>query len=274
MAGGEAESAVREMVRSMGAEQLDEAISFATMELAGRDIPFEDMFRLCDEQELRRAKKPAMAVVSGSGEEVERIKSKLEIGEDGSPTSNSSEKTVVELLRALQTVPMTVPDAGGEQDRQDDQRPEEALVGAGARSRRRALQELEGAGRRTPDQEAAGAADQDCLCALAAADRAKKANTPPAAQKPAPTASPKKTASNKREEAPALVDEAKLAVAKRKLQEGYEDAASAKKQRMIQVIDAPRKKVKNWRPVAVVEPRRRIAPAVAAAPPLRMCRAA
>lgn len=74
MAGGEAESAVREMVRSMGAEQLDEAISFATMELAGRDIPFEDMFRLCDEQELRRAKKPAMAVVSGSGEEVERIK--------------------------------------------------------------------------------------------------------------------------------------------------------------------------------------------------------
>uniref|UniRef100_A0A0E0EWM0 TFIIS N-terminal domain-containing protein n=1 Tax=Oryza meridionalis TaxID=40149 RepID=A0A0E0EWM0_9ORYZ len=110
--------------------------------------------------------------------------------------------------------------------------------------------------------------------ALAAADRAKKENTPPAAQKPAPTAPPKKTASNKREEAPALVDEAKLAAAKRKLQVGYEDAASAKKQRMIQVIDAPGKKVKNWRPVAVVEPRRRITLAVAAVPPLRICRAA
>uniref|UniRef100_A0A0E0QXK6 TFIIS N-terminal domain-containing protein n=1 Tax=Oryza rufipogon TaxID=4529 RepID=A0A0E0QXK6_ORYRU len=252
MAGGEAESAVREMVRSMGAEQLDEAISFATMELAGRDIPFEDMFRLCDEQELRRAKKPAMAVISGSGEEVERIKSKLEIGEDGSPTSNSSEKTVVELLRALQTVPMTVPDAGGEQDRQDDQRPEEALVGAGSRRRRRPRLPLHSPRPIAPRRQ----------------------TRRPAAQKPAPTAPPKKTASNKREEAPALVDEAKLAVAKRKLQEGYEDAASAKKQRMIQVIDAPRKKVKNWRPVAVVEPRRRIAPAVAAAPPLRMCRAA
>ncbi|EAZ00927.1 hypothetical protein OsI_22957 [Oryza sativa Indica Group] len=250
MAGGEAESAVREMVRSMGAEQLDEAISFATMELAGRDIPFEDMFRLCDEQELRRAKKPAMAVVSGSGEEVERIKSKLEIGEDGSPTSNSSEKTVVELLRALQTVPMTVRDLAAALYKNWKALVDEHLT------------------RKPP------APPTKTASALTAADRAKKANTPPAAQKPAPTAPPKKTASNKREEAPALVDEAKLAVAKRKLQEGYEDAASAKKQRMIQVIDAPRKKVKNWRPVAVVEPRRRIAPAVAAAPPLRMCRAA
>uniref|UniRef100_A0A0D3HCA7 TFIIS N-terminal domain-containing protein n=2 Tax=Oryza TaxID=4527 RepID=A0A0D3HCA7_9ORYZ len=243
------------------------------MELAGRDIPFEDMFRLCDEQELRRAKKPAMAVVSGSGEEVERIKSKLEIGEDGSPTSNSSEKTVFELLRALQTVPMTF------------QTLEASKIGKTISGlRKHSLEQVrdlaaalyknwkalvdEHLTRKPP------APPTKTASALAAADRAKKANTPPAAQKPAPTAPPKKTASNKREEAPALVDEAKLAAAKRKLQEGYEDAASAKKQRMIQVIDAPRKKVKNWRPVAVVEPRRRIAPAVAAAPPLRMCRAA
>uniref|UniRef100_A0A0E0B910 TFIIS N-terminal domain-containing protein n=1 Tax=Oryza glumipatula TaxID=40148 RepID=A0A0E0B910_9ORYZ len=230
MAGGEAEAAVREMVRSMGAEQLDEAIGFATMELAGRDIPFEDMFRLCDEQELRRAKKPVMAVVSGSGEEVERIKSKLEIGEDGRPTSDSSEKTVVELLRALQTVTMTF------------QTLEASKIG----------KTISGLRKHSSEQvRDLAAALYKNWKALVDEHLTRKANTPPAAEKPAPTAPPKKTASNKREEAPALVDEAKLAAAKRKLQEGYDDAASAKKQRMIQVIDAPRKKVKNWRLVAV-----------------------
>uniref|UniRef100_A0A0E0M6J6 TFIIS N-terminal domain-containing protein n=1 Tax=Oryza punctata TaxID=4537 RepID=A0A0E0M6J6_ORYPU len=267
MACGEAEAAVREMVRSMRAEQLDEAIGFATMELAGRDIPLEDMFRLCDEQDLRRANRPATGEIFGSGEEVENIKSKLKVGEDGRPSSDSSEKAVVELLHALQTVPMTF------------QTLEASKIGKTISGLRKHSSEQvrdlaaalyknwkalvdEHLTRKPPALPTKNAS------ALAAADRAKKANTPPAAHKPAPTVPRKKTASNRHEEAPALVDEAKLAAAKRKLQEGYEDTASAKKQRMIQVIDAPRTKVKSCRPLAVVE-QRRITPAVAAVPPLR-----
>ncbi|KAF0930947.1 hypothetical protein E2562_038266 [Oryza meyeriana var. granulata] len=180
-----------------------------------------------------------VAMVGGEAEAVERemVRSKGDEELDGRPRSDSSEEAMAELLRALQAVPMTF------------QALEATMIG----------KTISGLRKHSSEQTAS---------ALAAADHAKKAKTA-AAHKQAPAATPK----SKSKEAPALplVDDAKLVAAKRKLQEGYKEAASAKKQRMIQVIDAPGKT--NWRPVAVVE-RRRIAPAAATVPPLRMCRAA
>ncbi|KAL5229547.1 hypothetical protein ABZP36_028323 [Zizania latifolia] len=81
MADGEVNT--RALVRSLGTEQLLEAISFAANDLALRDIPLEDLWRLCDEREgLRGAKNPpAMGEISGSSasEEVARKRS----GDDG-----------------------------------------------------------------------------------------------------------------------------------------------------------------------------------------------
>ncbi|KAL5232017.1 hypothetical protein ABZP36_030793 [Zizania latifolia] len=51
-------------------------------------------------------KNPSMGDDGSAGEQVARIKSKLVGGEDGLPGSNS-EEVVLELLRALRTVPMT-----------------------------------------------------------------------------------------------------------------------------------------------------------------------
>ncbi|BAT10133.1 Os10g0182200 [Oryza sativa Japonica Group] len=266
MAGGEAmAAAVREMVRSMGAEQLDEAIAFATMELAGRDIPFEDVFRLCDEQELRRAKKSSMA------EEVERIKGKLVGGEDGGrPSSDSSEETVVELLRALRSTPMTF-------ETLEASRIGKTISGLRRKHSSEKVRGLAAAlyknWKAIVDEHLTRSSSKPPAPAptktASASDHAKKTDMA-AAHKPAPAPSPRKTASNKHEAAPARADDAKLAAARRKLQDGYKEAASAKKQRVIQVIDTPKKV--NRRPVAVVE-RRRIMPGVATVAPLRMCRA-
>ncbi|EAY77871.1 hypothetical protein OsI_32915 [Oryza sativa Indica Group] len=259
-------AAVREMVRSMGAEQLDEAIAFATMELAGRDIPFEDVFRLCDEQELRRAKKSSMA------EEVERIKGKLVGGKTAAGRAPTrTEETMVDLLRALRSTSNDVRDAGGEQ--------ESARPSAGLRSKH-SSEKVPGLAaalykywKAIVDEHLTRSSSKPPAPSptktASASDHAKKTDMA-AAHKPAPAPSPRKTASNKHEAAPARADDAKLAAARRKLQDGYKEAASAKKQRVIQVIDTPKKV--NRRPVAVVE-RRRIMPGVATVAPLRMCRA-
>uniref|UniRef100_A0A0E0EWA4 TFIIS N-terminal domain-containing protein n=1 Tax=Oryza meridionalis TaxID=40149 RepID=A0A0E0EWA4_9ORYZ len=267
MAGGQAMAAVREMVRSMGAEQLDEAVAFATMELAGRDIPLEDVFRLCDEQELRRAKKSSMA------EEVERIKSKLVGGEDGGrPSSDSSEETVVELLRALRSTPMTF-------ETLEASRIGKTISGLRRKHSSEKVRGLAAALYKNWKAIVDEHLTRSCISkppapgtskTASASDHAKKTDTA-AGHKPAPAPSPRKTASNKHEAALAHANEAaKLAAAKRKLQDGYKEAASAKRQRVIQVIDTPKKV--NRRPVAVVE-RRRITPGVATVAPLRMCRA-
>uniref|UniRef100_A0A0E0M620 TFIIS N-terminal domain-containing protein n=1 Tax=Oryza punctata TaxID=4537 RepID=A0A0E0M620_ORYPU len=232
------------------------------MELAGRDISFEDMFRLCDEQDLRRAKKPAMGEVSGTGE-------KLAGGEDGRPSSYSSEEAAVELLRVLQATPMTFETLEASKIgktisglRKHSSEKVRGLAAALYKNWKALVDEHLTKSSSKPPAPA--------KIALAASDHAKKADIA-ASHKPAPAPATKKTASNKHKEAPAHVDEAKLAAVKRKLQESYNEAASAKKQRMIQVIDTPKKV--NRRPVAVVE-RRCITPAVATVAPLRRSRAA
>uniref|UniRef100_A0A0D9XI94 alanine--tRNA ligase n=1 Tax=Leersia perrieri TaxID=77586 RepID=A0A0D9XI94_9ORYZ len=224
-------AAVREMVRSMGAERLDAAIRFATFELVGRDILLHDLLRLCDHQDHRRGMAMAEAV-------------------SAQPISDSSEESVIDLLRALQAVPMTFETL------------EKSKIGktvTGLRKHpseqvRSLAGELCNNWKALVNDHLTSSISKTKIAPDSAADHSKK--TAAAAHKPAPAAAAaKKTTPNDRKEALA-----KLAVAKRKLEEGYKEAASAKKQRMIQVIDAPRKT--NRRPIAVVE-RRRLAPVAA-----------
>ncbi|XP_040384441.1 probable mediator of RNA polymerase II transcription subunit 26c [Oryza brachyantha] len=261
MAGGEAEAMVREMVRSMGAEQLDEAIRFATFELAGRDISLEETFRLCDEQDLRRAKKPATM------DETERIRSEL--------ASNSSEEAVVELLRALQDVPMTFQTLeatnigktiSGLRKHSSEQVRD---LAAALYKNWKALVNNHLSSSSSSKQPVPIKANVAASTPAADHVKANAANSakPPAPNTKANTAAPDKpkpAAAPKSKIMQAFVAEARLAMSKRKIQEGYKDASSARKN--IQVIDAPSKV--NRRPVAVVK-RRRITSASAMEHPLR-----
>uniref|UniRef100_A0A0D9XI80 TFIIS N-terminal domain-containing protein n=1 Tax=Leersia perrieri TaxID=77586 RepID=A0A0D9XI80_9ORYZ len=218
-------AAVREMVRSMGAERLDAAIRFATFELVGRDILLHDLLRLCDHQDHRRGMAMAEAV-------------------SAQPISDSSEESVIDLLRALQAVPMTFETL------------EKSKIGKTVTGLRKhpSEQVRSLAGELYNNWKAMvndhltsiriskpSAPAPTKIAPALSSHHAKKAKTTAADKPAAAAAAKKKIASNESKEAPVLVNEAKLAAAKRKLQEGYKEAASAKKQRMIQVIDAPRK---------------------------------
>uniref|UniRef100_A0A0E0B911 TFIIS N-terminal domain-containing protein n=1 Tax=Oryza glumipatula TaxID=40148 RepID=A0A0E0B911_9ORYZ len=174
---------------------------------------------------------------SAGEDEVERIKTKLVavVGEDGgNPRSDpSSEEAVVELLRALQAVPMAF-------ETLEASKIGKAISGLRKHSSEQ-VRDLAAAlyknwkalvhehlTRKPP------APPTKTASALGAADQANKANT----------AAPRKAAGNKHKEAPALppeMDEAKLEAARKKLRERYRDEETAKKQRKIQVIDAPGK---------------------------------
>uniref|UniRef100_A0A0E0QXK7 TFIIS N-terminal domain-containing protein n=1 Tax=Oryza rufipogon TaxID=4529 RepID=A0A0E0QXK7_ORYRU len=244
-AGGEAilEERWKELVRSLGTEQLVDAIYVAIDDLSARErdtISPELWRRLGD----RRAayKNPFARDGLGSGcsageDEVEKIKTKLVavVGEDGgNPRSDSSSsEAVVELLRALQAVLMTFETLEASKIgkaisglRKHSSEQVRDLAAALYKSWKALVDEH--LTRKPP------APPTKTASALGAADHANKANT----------AAPRKAACNKRKEAPALapeMDEAKLEAARKKLRERYRDEETAKKQRKIQVIDAPGK---------------------------------
>ncbi|KAF0930946.1 hypothetical protein E2562_038265 [Oryza meyeriana var. granulata] len=183
--------------------------------------------------------------MAGGIEEAEGIKSKPEGGEDGGrPSSSPSEEAVVELLRALQAVPMTF------------QTLEATMIGKTISGLRKHSSEQvcdlaaalyknwkalvnEHLARSSSSKPPA---PTKTASALAAVHQAKKANTA-AAHRPVPAAAPKTTACNKRKDETTLpdMDEAKLDAARKKLKERYREVETAKTQRKIQMINAPGK---------------------------------
>uniref|UniRef100_A0A0E0EWA3 TFIIS N-terminal domain-containing protein n=1 Tax=Oryza meridionalis TaxID=40149 RepID=A0A0E0EWA3_9ORYZ len=265
----------KELVRSLGTEQLVGAIYVALDDFNARErdtIPPELWRRLGDRS---AAYKNPFASDGGSSSgpgEVERIKVKLVAvgGEDGGggggTSSDSSEEAVVDLLRDLQAVPMTFETLEASKIgktisglRKHSSEKVRGLAAALYKSWKAIVDEhLSRSSSKPPTPTKIASAP-------AAADHAKKANTAAAASAPTKTApalaaasAPKTAACNKRKEAPAPpeMDEAKLEAARKKLRERYTEEETAKKQRKIQIINSAPGKAKQ-RPAAV-EQRRRV----------------
>ncbi|EAZ15480.1 hypothetical protein OsJ_30893 [Oryza sativa Japonica Group] len=263
----------KELVRSLGTEQLVGAIYVALDDFNARErdtIPPELWRRLGDRSAAYRnpfVSDGGSSSGSGSGE-VERIKVKLVAvgGEDGSgsggggTSADSSEDAVVDLLRDLQAVPMTF-------ETLEASKISKTISGLRKHSSSEKVRRLAAAlyksWKAIVDEHLSRSSSKPptptkTASAPAAADHAKKANTAAAGHVKTPAAAPKTAACSKRKEAPAPpeMDEAKLEAARKKLRERYTEEETAKRQRKIQIINNAPGKAKQ-RP-AVVEQRRRV----------------
>uniref|UniRef100_A0A0D9XI81 TFIIS N-terminal domain-containing protein n=1 Tax=Leersia perrieri TaxID=77586 RepID=A0A0D9XI81_9ORYZ len=246
--GGEAiPEAWKKLVRSLGSEQLVDAIYVAIDDLAARDtIPHEVLRRMA----AVREQLPSVGEV-----EVATINTKLVA------TAGSSEATVVELLRALRALPMTfetlektkigktitsLTKHSSEQVRglagelYKKWRP---LVSEHLRSSSKPTTKTSSAPLAVAAREPAASTTTAAIKTVSnkSTDSALAAAARRAVQA---TVAMKKTATNnKRKEAPEM-EEARLEAATKKLREGYREAETAKKERKIQIINAPPRKVK------------------------------
>uniref|UniRef100_A0A0E0M6J7 TFIIS N-terminal domain-containing protein n=1 Tax=Oryza punctata TaxID=4537 RepID=A0A0E0M6J7_ORYPU len=188
-----------------------------------------------------------------------KIKLVAVVGEDGgNPRSDSSVEAVIELLRALQALPMPFETLEASKIgktisglRKHSSEQVRDLAAALYKNWKALVDEH--LTRKPP-------APTKTASALVVADHANNASmATAAAHKPAPAATPRKTACNKRKEAPAALppemDEVtKLEAARKKLRERYREEEMAKKQGKIQMINAPPPGKAKQRP-AVVERR-------------------
>uniref|UniRef100_J3N1C1 TFIIS N-terminal domain-containing protein n=1 Tax=Oryza brachyantha TaxID=4533 RepID=J3N1C1_ORYBR len=230
----------KELVRSLGTEQLVNAIYVAMDDFQARDgdtIPPKLWSQIGER--CAAYKNPFVRDGSGSGssagEVVERIKSKLEVREEGGgrPGSDSSEDAVVELLRELQSVPMTFQTLEATNIgktisglRKHSSEQVRDLATALYKNWKALVNEhLSSSKPPVPNKTAsAPAADHVNVNAAASTKPAREAVT--------------KTPRNKRKEAPPEMEEAKLEAARKKPKGRYRDAKKGDK---IQMVNAPGK---------------------------------
>uniref|UniRef100_A0A0D3HBS0 TFIIS N-terminal domain-containing protein n=1 Tax=Oryza barthii TaxID=65489 RepID=A0A0D3HBS0_9ORYZ len=227
----------KELVRSLGTEQLVGAIYVALDDFNARErdtIPPELWRRLGDRSAAYRnpfVSDGGSSSGSGSGE-VERIKVKLV-----ATAADSSEDAVVDLLRDLQAVPMTF-------ETLEASKIGKTISGLRKHSSSEKVRRLAAAlyksWKAIVDEHLSRSSSKPptptkTASAPAAADHAKKTRQRLAT----PAAAPKTAACSKRKEAPAPpeMDEAKLEAARKKLRERYTEEETAKKQRKIQIIN-------------------------------------